>query len=124
LWRCKGAQNIALVTDAVEVVGTDADEFQVAGTPIKVRDGRTWSPNGGLAGSVLTLNRALSNIREWLDLSLEEILPAATTTPARVVGLAARKGSIAPGKDADVAIFTEDLEPVATIVEGSVVYQR
>lgn len=124
LWRCKSRDGVVLVTDAVEVVGTNETEFQIAGTRVHVKGGRTWRDDGGgLAGSVLTLNTALANLCQWLSLPLEDVLPAASINPARVLGIADRKGSLNVGKDADVVIMTADFEVLSTVVEGQIVYQ-
>lgn len=82
--------------------------------------------NGLLAGSALTMDRALSNLLAWLPLPLHEIVAIATCNPARIVGLN-RKGTLAVGADADLVLwrrFGARLVPQRTWVRGECVYEQ
>ena len=75
---------------------------------------------GRLAGSVLTLDRAVRNAMKFTNLSLQNAIRMASLNPAKVLGIAKRKGSLSVGADADIAVFTPTGEVVRTIVGGIV----
>jgi N-acetylglucosamine-6-phosphate deacetylase len=58
------------------------------------------------------------------DIPLTEAVRMITSTPARILGVSERKGSLAAGKDADIVIFDDDIRIATTIVKGKVVYSR
>ncbi|MDZ4063191.1 MAG: N-acetylglucosamine-6-phosphate deacetylase [Coriobacteriia bacterium] len=125
--RCKGLHRVVLASDATEVVGTNLDHFILPvgeGLRVEVRDGRTWGPRGEIIGSVLQMNHAVRNMVRWFDLPLHAVVAAATTTPASVLGLEDRLGSLEAGKLADVAILDREFEVTHTLVVGAVVYER
>jgi N-acetylglucosamine-6-phosphate deacetylase len=88
-----------------------------------VQDGAVRLADGTLAGSALTLDEGVRNIVEFTIASLPEAIQMATLTPARSIGVADRKGSLEPGKDADIVILDDELDVVSTIVGGEVVYE-
>ena len=93
--------------------------------PVVVRQGQaTLQETGGLAGSCLTMDRALRNVLAYTGKRLEEVLPAATINPARQIGIEASKGSLEPGKDADFVCLDSELTVTATFVGGSSVYEK
>ena len=71
--------------------------------------------DGVLAGSVLTLDRAVRNVTKFADWKLQDAMRLATLNPARVIGVSDRKGNIAVGADADFAVLTPKGEVVRTI---------
>jgi len=91
---------------------------------VSVRDGVARLPDGTLAGSTLTMNRAVKNFMEFTGCSLPEAIRCATLNPARLLGIDDRKGSLEVGKDADLVIFDDDLNVHYTILGGEVVYDR
>ena len=113
LWRAKGAAGTVLITDAIAAAGAPDGAFVLGDTPIDVRGGRVETPDGRLAGSTLTMDAAVRNACAW-GLPLPDALAMASTTPARVLGLGARKGTLAPGRDADLAVLDAELRPVRT----------
>jgi N-acetylglucosamine-6-phosphate deacetylase len=75
-------------------------------------------PGGALAGSLLTMAAALRNMVELAGLSVETVLPLATEVPARILGVADRKGRLARGHDADVVLLDADLGVQRVLVKG------
>ena len=69
------------------------------------------------------MDQAVSNVGRFTGLPLKDCIQMATLTPARSIGEAHRKGSLEPGKDADVVILTPDMEVATTMVGGKVVYR-
>jgi len=84
-----------------------------------VRDGRCES-GGRLAGSVLTLDRAVRNTTQFASLRLQDAIRMATLNPARVLDVEQRKGTLSVGADADITVFSPAGEVIRTIVGGIV----
>jgi N-acetylglucosamine-6-phosphate deacetylase len=122
--RLKGPDRSVLITDAIRGTGMPDGEYELGGQPIVVKDGAVRLQDGTLAGSTLTMDRGVRNIATFTGRSLPECIQMATLTPARSIGVANRKGSLEPGKDADIVLLTPDLEVAATIVDGKAVYSR
>jgi N-acetylglucosamine-6-phosphate deacetylase len=120
--RAKGPDRVALVTDAVTPAGTDMDSFVILGTTLKVRGSSCFTPDGTLAGSALTMNKAVKVILDNNVASLEDVLKMASLTPARVLGLDRKKGTLEVGKDADLVVADDDLNVFLTVSEGRIVY--
>lgn len=120
--RAKGADRVVLVTDAMPPVGAASDEFSLLGRRVTAHDGACRLDDGTLAGSVLTMDQALRNVVEWTGLPLQDALRMATLLPAHLIGAEATKGSLEPGKDADIVVLDRDLRVLLTVVGGRVVY--
>ncbi len=120
--RAAGTDRIVLITDGVDVRGLgDGMYRRWEGTEVVVRDGAAHTLTGSLAGSMLLLSKAVKNMVEFTGVSFAEAVAMATKNPARSVGAFERKGSISVGKDADFAIFDENMELSMTIVRGKVI---
>jgi len=111
-------RRIALVTDAVRACGMPEGSYKLYGHDISVAKGAARLADGTLAGSTLTMQRAVQNMVELAGLPLEMVVPLATEVPARIVGARERKGKILPGYDADVVVVTEKFEIERVIVRG------
>jgi N-acetylglucosamine-6-phosphate deacetylase len=105
-----------LITDAIAAAGQGDGTFRLGEREIQVADGASRLADGTLAGSVVTMDRA---IRELVALgaSVPEAVAAATTAPARLLGRA-DLGVLAPGARADVVVLDDDLHVVRTLVAG------
>lgn len=117
--RAKGVNGAVLISDAISATGMPDGTYILGDLEVQVRGGRCEF-NGRLAGSVLTLDRAVRNTMKFARLSLQDAIRMATINPARVLGLEKRKGTLSAGADADVTVFTPTGEVVRTIV-GDVV---
>lgn len=117
--------NIILVTDAIEVTGTDATSFSLPGLDnIAVHDGRTWGPKDSLIGSILTQNQALKNMMTWNMDELVNIVKMLTENPAKLLGIYPYRGCIKDGSMADFTIMDDDFNVVYTVVNGKVLYRK
>jgi N-acetylglucosamine-6-phosphate deacetylase len=116
-WDAKGAKRGILVTDAMSAAGMPDGEYQLGGFAVQVADGRATA-NGVLAGSVLTLDRALKNFLQFTGASVEQGLRLLTANPAKMAGLAAQTGSLAVGRPADLVAVDGSGRLVASIVGG------
>lgn len=116
-WRAKGDQRAILITDAMSATGMPDGEYQLGGFAVQVANGRAMA-RGVLAGSVLTLDRALSNFIAFTGAPLEKALRLLTANPAAMTGLADRTGSIAIGQPANLVAVDSAGKLVASIVGG------
>lgn len=122
-YRAKGADKICLVTDSLMVAGTDITEFYFFDRLAKATDRACFLPDGTLAGSKLTMNRAVKLFHETTSATLHEALHMASLNPAKAIGLDQHKGSLEVGKDADVLVMDHDLNVHMTFVEGMLIAQ-
>ena len=124
--RVKGVNHTCVITDNMRVAGLPDGNytFERMGRKLKVIGGVPRLEDGTIAGSTLTMDRALANVVKFTGMSVREVMPMLTATPARVVGFGDRKGRLQRGYDADVVMFDERFAIHRTIVEGRVVYER
>jgi len=123
LVRAKGVDRTVLVTDGMRATGMPDGLYDLGGQEIRVKEGVARMADGGLAGSTLTMERAVKNVMAAAGVTLGDALKMATCNPAQVIGVEGEKGSLAPGKDADLIVLDEDLTVDLTIVKGQIVYQ-
>ena len=125
LYRAKGPDRTLLITDAVRGAGLpEGTSYDQDGRPVVVRDGAAYLPGDTLAGSTLTMDRALRNFIAATGAPLEVVWPTTSRTAARQLGLDGRKGSLEDGKDADLVLLDANLDVRLTVVGGQVVYER
>jgi len=117
--RAKGLDGAVLITDAISATGMPDGTYTLGGLEVQVKDGRCES-GGRLAGSVLTLDRAVRNTVQFARISLQQAIRLATLNPARVLGIEKRKGTLSVGADADIAVFSPAGEIIRSIVGGIV----
>jgi N-acetylglucosamine-6-phosphate deacetylase len=123
LVRAKGVERTVLMTDAIRAAGMPDGTYDLVGQRVTVKEGVARIATGSLAGSTLTMDRAVRNAMSAADLSLSEALQMASYNPARVIGMEKEKGSLESGKDADIVLLDDELKVVLTMVGGKVVYQ-
>jgi len=122
-WRVKGRDRGILITDAISATGMPEGEYMLGGFPVQVANGRA-SLNGVLAGSVLTLDRALCNFVAYAGATVEDALPLLTRNPAAMTGFGDEAGSLHVGGRADFVAVAEDGALVASVVGGKVFSQK
>jgi N-acetylglucosamine-6-phosphate deacetylase len=118
-FTAKGADRIALVTDAMPTVGTSLDRFELMGRTITLVDGRLTTDGGTLAGAHLDMATAVRNAVTLAQLPLEDALRSAALTPAQFLGLEHERGALVAGARADLVALTEDLRVAATWLGGT-----
>jgi N-acetylglucosamine-6-phosphate deacetylase len=118
-FAAKGADRIALVTDAMPTVGSELDRFELMGRTIRLANGRLTTEDGTLAGAHLDMAQAVRNAVRLAQIPLEDALRAASLTPARFLGLDKERGVLAPGARADLVALTGEMTVVATWIDGS-----
>ncbi|MGB9678873.1 MAG: N-acetylglucosamine-6-phosphate deacetylase [Thermoanaerobacteraceae bacterium] len=122
LLKIKGTDRVVLISDAMAACGLGDGEYSLGGQKVYVKNKEARLENGTLAGSTLTLDKAVANITS-LGITLFEACKMVSENPAKVIGIADRKGSIAIGKDADITILNSDLTVDMTMVNGEIVYK-
>jgi N-acetylglucosamine-6-phosphate deacetylase len=122
LAQVKSPDHILLITDAVRPTGLPEGEYTIDSRSVRVQDRAVRLPDGTLAGSVLTMERALQNFISVTDTALESAWQVTSRNPAGAAGLADRKGSLEPGKDADLVMLSPGFDVLTTVVEGKVAF--
>jgi N-acetylglucosamine-6-phosphate deacetylase len=117
-WRAKGPERAILITDALAAAGMPEGEYFLGGFAVEVKDGRAMA-RGVLAGSVLTLDRALANFVQFTGATIDQGLRLITRNPAAMTGLDHRCGSIVPGRAANLVALDEQGKLVASIIAGA-----
>lgn len=124
LTKIKGKDKIILITDSMRAGCMKNGIWELGGQKVIVKDGSARLEDNTLAGSILTLDRAVKNMKNNIDASLCEIISMVTINPAKDINIYDKKGSIEKGKDSDIVIFDKDINIRMTIVEGNIVYQK
>jgi N-acetylglucosamine-6-phosphate deacetylase len=114
----KGFDTVLLVSDGIAATGMPDGNYRLGTFEVSVKDGVARNSEGKLAGSTLTLDRALRNV-VGLGVPLQDAVRMATVLPARRLGLAGKKGIIAVGADADLVALTPDLRVAGVMTRGA-----
>jgi N-acetylglucosamine-6-phosphate deacetylase len=117
-WKAKGAQRALLVTDAMAGTGMPDGLYWLGELEVRVKNGRCIIGEDTLAGSILTLDRAVRNFADFTGASLAETIGLATRNPARMTGFDSEIGQLAPGRSADIAVLSSNNEVVETFLNG------
>ncbi len=124
LVRAKGVDRTVLITDAMRAAGLPDGEYDLGGQRVTVHgDEARLKQGGSLAGSTLTLDRALRNVMQATGVSLAEALSMATSVAAESIMLGHEVGALKPGHLADLVLLDEELNVRLTMVKGKVVYR-
>ena len=118
----KGPSGIILVTDAIRAAGLPDGEYMLDERSIHIQEGAVRLADGTLAGSMLTMERALQNVCAATGRSLAELWVMSSLNAARVVGISSRKGSLEVGKDADLVLLDQAFHVISTIIRGEIVF--
>lgn len=119
-YRSLGPDRLLLVTDAMPTVGSSATAFQLGDTEIVYADGALRARDGTLAGSHLDMVQAVRNSMTMLGISLAEASTMASTTPASLLGMAHMRGTLAPGRAADLVHLNEGLDVAGCWIAGEI----
>lgn len=118
LVELKTPERVILVSDGISATGMPDGKYQLGMFVVKVSGGVARNTEGKLAGSTLTLDRALRNMVA-LGVPLSSALRMVTANPARQIGLGTRKGVLAPGADADLVFLDDQLEVSGVMTRGA-----
>ena len=125
-YKCKGPDRLCVVSDATSGAGLpEGARFRMGEMEYEVHDGvGMLFDRTVFAGSTTLLNQMIPILTEEVDIPLVEAVRMGSLTPARVIGVDGRKGSLEAGKDADIAIFDEDFTAWRTMIGGRWAYAR
>ncbi|WML36929.1 N-acetylglucosamine-6-phosphate deacetylase [Clostridium sp. OS1-26] len=120
----KGVDKVLLITDSMRAGCMKDGVSELGGQKVIVKDNSARLEDGTLAGSILTLNKAVKNMVENTNLNIYQAISMVSLNSAKDIGISDRKGSIEEGKDADIVIFDEEYNVSHTIVEGKTVFTK
>jgi N-acetylglucosamine-6-phosphate deacetylase len=115
--EAKGTERAVLITDGISATGMPDGRYKLGPIEVDVKDGKCTA-NGSLAGSVLTMDRAVRNVTKFSNWGLRDAVRAATFNPAKAVGLSGNYGVLAAGARADFNVLSFEGNVIKTIVGG------
>jgi N-acetylglucosamine-6-phosphate deacetylase len=115
--EAKGFERAVLITDAISATGMPDGKYQLGPIQVDVKDGKCTAGDS-LAGSVLTMDRAVRNVTHFSNWSLRDAVRAATLNPAQAAGLSTQHGKLAVGMQADFVVLSSTGDVRKTIVSG------
>ncbi|MDP4285716.1 MAG: N-acetylglucosamine-6-phosphate deacetylase [Bacteroidota bacterium] len=129
IYKIKGVDRIALITDAMRAAGIETRESILGskkdGLKVIIEDGVAKLPDrSSFAGSVATTDRLVRTMIKMAEIPLTEAIRMMTLTPARIMKIDKHKGSIALGKDADILIFDENINIQTSIIGGNILHNK
>ncbi len=129
IYKIKGVDRTALITDAMRAAGTDFRQSILGslhdGLEVVIEDGVAKLPDRtSLAGSIATTDRLVRTMVDVAEIPLLDAVRMMTQVPARILGVDDTKGVLLPGKDADIVIFDEKVQIDKTIIGGRIVYEQ
>ena len=133
LFKCKGPEKMCIVSDSLRASGIPEDDTVYMLGQRKEPGGREFIVEGGVAmlpdrskyaGSVTTMDTMVKNLIRDCSISLLDVVQMASLTPACIMQIDKKKGSLEKGKDADICIMDKDLNVMKTVVEGKIVFSR
>lgn len=122
-YKQKGTDKVLLITDAMMACGMPNGVYSLGGQEVNVENGAARIKSGSLAGSILTLDKAVRNVYNNSDYPLNEVVKMASYNGAKHCKVEDRKGLIKEGYDADLVIFDEDINVKKVIVNGKLVHE-
>ncbi|HJQ13560.1 MAG TPA: N-acetylglucosamine-6-phosphate deacetylase [Anaerolineales bacterium] len=120
----KSPSGVILITDAIRAAGLPAGEYMLDERAVNIQDGAVRLPDGTLAGSILTMERALQNLCAATSRPLEELWVTSSLNAARAIGISSRKGSLEIGKDADLVLLDNSFQVHLTVAQGEIIYRH
>lgn len=120
----KGAEKIVMITDAMRAKGLPAGTYDLGGQQVSVTSVDARLADGTLAGSIVTMEDAVKNMRMITGCSYAELIAMTSANAARQLGLFDRKGSIEENKDADLVILDQHDSVQLTICRGHIAFEK
>ena len=123
-YQCIGPDRLCIVSDATSGAGLEEGaHFRMGDMEYVVQEGvGMMLDHTAFGGSTTFLNQMIPILTEAVGVPLVEAIRMASLTPARAIGVDAQKGSLSPGKDADITIFEDDFSPWRVLVGGRWAY--
>jgi N-acetylglucosamine-6-phosphate deacetylase len=130
LLRCKGTDKVCLITDNTAIAGLPDGEYEMHGRKLIKKDGvsrfaaSTIEMDHTMAGSEWPIHHNVRTLIQSVGVSIPHAIKMASLNPAKVVGIDRAKGSLEPGKDADIVVLDEGINVYLTMVRGKIVYEN
>ncbi|WP_263078011.1 N-acetylglucosamine-6-phosphate deacetylase [Endozoicomonas sp. Mp262] len=124
VYRLKGADKTALITDCMCAGGLSDGEYELGLLTVTVKEGVARTHTGALAGSTLTLNKAVANMIQLVGVNPLDAVHMASLTPATLLGIENKAGSIKKQKCANLAVIDNSYNAVMTLIDGEIVYRK
>ncbi|MDJ0331841.1 N-acetylglucosamine-6-phosphate deacetylase [Planococcus sp. S3-L1] len=122
-FRQKGAERLILITDAMRAKGLPPGVYDLGGQDVQVTNKDARLADGTLAGSILTMEKAVQNVQSLTGCSLNELVAMTSANAAKDLKLS-NKGKIQVDLDADIAILDNSFTVQMTICKGTIAYQK
>ena len=119
-----GPNRIITITDGMQALGLGDGKFIYNGIEYESKNGTARYKDGTLIGTALGLSQILEKLIAFTGCPLDVAIKTVTQNPAELLGLEDRKGTIAPGKDADLVLLDHDCSVHTTIVAGKIVFPK
>jgi N-acetylglucosamine-6-phosphate deacetylase len=119
-----GAERVIVITDGIQALGLPDGKYVYNSVEYESKAGTPRYKDGTLIGTAIGLNELLKRLMAFTGCGIETAIRTVTENPARVLGIAGRKGFLAAGKDADIALFDGKMTVQMTIVAGEIVFQK
>ncbi len=119
-----GPNRIIPITDGMQALGLADGKFIYNGVEYESKEGTARYKDGTLIGTALGLSQLLQKLMAFTDCPLDLAIKTVTQNPAGLLGLEEKKGTIVPGKDADLILLDHDRSVHTTIVAGNIVFQK
>jgi N-acetylglucosamine-6-phosphate deacetylase len=117
-WKAKGADRAILITDAIAAAGMPDGNYKLGELEVRVKNGVCLIGEDTLAGSTLTLDRAVKNFSAFTGAPIADVALLASRNPALMTGFASEMGALAAGRCADITVLSSENEVVDTILHG------
>ncbi len=124
IWQILGPDRLCLITDAMGALGRPPGKYRVHDFDVVVDGVSARLRDGILAGSILSMDKALRNLIEISGCNLNQALPTITSTPANLLGISESRGTIKPGVIADLVLLNNQSEVKLTIASGEIVFDN
>lgn len=124
IYKLKSVEKINLISDCINAGGMPDGQYKLGELQVNVENGIARTDQGSLAGSTLTLEKAVKNMSNMAGIDFRDAVHMASLSPATFLNLEKIKGSIKEGKDADLCILGANDEVLMTIIEGEIVYKH
>ena len=129
VYKIKGADRTALITDAIRPAGTNVSESILGsidnGLKVIIEDGVAKLPDRtAFAGSIATADRLVRSMINLAEVPQEDAIKMISATPARILGVLDKKGTLTVGKDADIIIFDKNINVSMTMINGKIINQN
>ncbi|RYG74380.1 N-acetylglucosamine-6-phosphate deacetylase [Lentibacillus lipolyticus] len=119
-----GSERLILITDAMRAKCLQPGDYELGGQPVSVTKDRALLADGTLAGSILKMYQGAQQMLRINNAGIRNIIQMTAENPAKQLHIFDKKGSIKPGKDADLLLVDDELNVHCTICRGAVAYQK